>query len=311
MHGIARAARADLLAVADGVRPRVSAATYSIAEGLPSTECSSGGQPSAWKGRDGRLWFTTTRGVVVFDPRRMRENRVPPPVHVERRVADGQPLAADGRAQPGRGDLEFEYGALSLVNPAKVQFRYRLKGFDAACHEAGSRRVAYYTNVPPGRYRFRVIASNNDGVWNEEGATVNVELAPHFHQTRAFLALCVLGIAGVLVAGHHLRVRRLRSSERRLASLVDARTAELAAANEALGRLAVTDALTGLPNRRRALEFLDQQWRQAARAGQPMSVLMIDVDAFKAYNDSLGHQAGDECLRRVARARTRWRERAI
>ena len=127
----------------------------------------------AWKTRDGRVWFATIRGLVVVDPARIRINPQPPPVIIESVLADGEPVTSGQVAeiQPGRQRLEFHYTALSFLAPGKVRFKYRLEGFDEDWVEAGTRRVAYYTNIPPGTYRFRVIACNNDGVWNEAGAS--------------------------------------------------------------------------------------------------------------------------------------------
>src|SRR5262249_26515083 len=122
--------------------------------------------------RDGRLWFGTFNGVTSIDPRHMPTNTLPPPVHVEQVVADRKAYDPSGpiALPPLVRDLAIDYTALSLVAPEKMLFRYRLEGRDSDWQEAGNRRQAFYTDLAPGDYRFRVIASNNDGVWNEEGA---------------------------------------------------------------------------------------------------------------------------------------------
>src|SRR5262249_8616949 len=148
-------------------------------------------QPAATRTSDGRLWFATTKGVAVIDPHRLQANALPPPVVIERAVGDDEPLPLENglRVPPGRRKVEVQYTALSFVSPEKVRFRYILEGFDQAWTAAHERRAAYYTTLPPGRYRFRVTAANNDGVWNPEGASFEFQLLPRFHQTRTFQAL--------------------------------------------------------------------------------------------------------------------------
>jgi len=203
-------------------------------------------------------------------------------------------------APPGRGEIEIQYAALSFLEPERVRFRYRLEGFDQGWVDAGSRRVAYYTNMPPGAYVFRVIAANNDGVWNETGAAFPFELRPHFYRAAWFFALC--GVGALLLAGaiYRVRVQRLAAREQRLATLVSERTRELEEANQMLSRFSDLDAVTGIANRRQFDTCLDMEWRRVRRDGVPISLLMIDIDHFKGFNDTYGHQRGDDCLKTVA-----------
>ena len=150
---------------------------------------------------DGRLWFATQSSVAWLDPRRMRRNALPPPVHVTALTAGGRRRepAADQFALPeGTRALSISYTAPSLAVPERVRFRYRLVGIDTAWQEAGSRREAFYTNLGPGTYRFHVIAANDDGVWNTAGASLDVVIPPTFVQTSAFVALCATGAAGAV-----------------------------------------------------------------------------------------------------------------
>jgi signal transduction histidine kinase/ligand-binding sensor domain-containing protein len=213
-RGIVRVRKVDLDAFAQGGASPVPFTVYGVEDGMESADYSASYiQPTGAKTADGRLWFATTKGVAVIDPRRLQVNRLPPPVVIERVLSDDDPVPLEPGAQvaPGRKKFEFHYTALSFVSPEKVRFRYILEGLDPAWTGVHDRRTAYYTNLPPGRYRFRVAAANNDGVWNEEGASFAFELQPRFHQTRAFQGLV---LAALLLAGwtvHRLRVARMEA----------------------------------------------------------------------------------------------------
>jgi ligand-binding sensor domain-containing protein/signal transduction histidine kinase len=172
---------------------------YGTADGMNIRECSGSGHPAAWKLADGSLWFATLDGVSFIDPAHAPENRVPPPVVIEKVLVDDQVRGLDQELiiKPGANRLEFQYAGLSFVAPQKVQYRYRLQGFDHGWIEAGSRRAAFYTNLPPGSYRFQVMAANNDGVWNTAGASFGLRLLPHFYQTWWFYS--ALALAGLLL----------------------------------------------------------------------------------------------------------------
>src|SRR5476651_722416 len=174
---------------------------------------------------DGRLWFANSVSVQVFDPERLGRNTFPPPVHIEQVVADrtAYPAQRALRLPPLTRDLEINYVGLSFVAPQKVRFRYRLDGRDDTWQEPGTRRQAFYTDLRPGTYRFRVIASNNDGVWNEEGASLEIVIAPAWYQTRAFLVLSILLSALAVLVAYRLRMRQVA---RALTARFDERLAE-------------------------------------------------------------------------------------
>ena len=167
--------------------------------------------PNASTGPDGRLWFANASVVQVIDPDRLQGNTLAPPVHIEQLVADRNVLQmqSDLRLPPLTRDLQIDYTALSMVVPRKVQFRYRLDGHDTEWQQAGTRRQAFYTDLPPGGYRFHVTASNNDGVWNDAGASLAFSVMPKFYQTSWFTALCVMAAVGLLALLYVLRVRQL------------------------------------------------------------------------------------------------------
>jgi ligand-binding sensor domain-containing protein len=184
---------------------------FGATDGLRSRETATNSHPSAWRSRDGHLWFATPKGLVEVDPAHFPVNAVPPPVALERFAVDDGPLRATGtllRVEAGHVHFQFDYAGLSFTAPQKVRYRYMLEGFDRGWTEAGARRSAYYTNIPPGRYTFRVQAANNDGLWNTEGAALAFELRPHFYQTLWFYALLLAAAVGVVVLLLRLRLRR-------------------------------------------------------------------------------------------------------
>ena len=199
---------------------------FGTADGLHSRETANNSHPSAWRSRDGRLWFATAKGLVEVDPAHFPVNLVPPPVSLERFQVDdvAQPLrGADSRLRvaAGRVHFEFDYAGLSFVAPQKVRYRYMLEGFDRGWTDAGTRRTAYYTNIPPGRYTFRVQAANNDGLWNTTGAALSFELRPHFYQTLWFYALLLLALAGTVLL---VLKRRLYVAEREFKAVLGERS---------------------------------------------------------------------------------------
>ena len=227
--GIFRVAKKDLDDVAEERSKSIVCASFGKADGMPSNECVGRRQPSAWKGKDGRLWFSTIKGVVVIDPKKMRTNTQPPPVLIEALVAEGSFVRTSNIVTvPPRYDrFEIRYTALSFVASEKVEFQYCLEGFDARWITAGSRRIAYYTNVPSGTYTFRLRAGNNDGVWNTEGASMIVTVEPYFYRTWYFyvgLAL-LFGLFGA--AAYRTRMIGHRKRELELVTLVDERTRDL------------------------------------------------------------------------------------
>ena len=167
-------------------------------------------------GDDGRLWFATSNGVVWIDPERIARNPLPPPVSILSVKADGRRYepVLDVTLPLHPANLEIDYTALSLTIPERMRFRYRLEGVDEHWQDVGTRRTAYYGNLAPGRYRFQVIASNNDGVWNERGASLELVVPPAVHQTWWFRTLCVMAGLLLLWLLYLLRLRQLTAKRR-------------------------------------------------------------------------------------------------
>jgi signal transduction histidine kinase/ligand-binding sensor domain-containing protein len=212
-HGLFRVRRDPLNRVADGGTADLTVYHFDRSDGMGSSECIDDHQPSAWKSSDGRLWFATTYGVSVVDPSSLPFNDLPPQVVIEEALID------DRRAWPRPGDdsdsspielsvppdgarLEFHFTALSLSAPARNRFKFQLEGFDRTWEEAGTRRTAFYKRVPPGHYTFKVIASNNDGVWNKKAALLAVIVIPPWWQTTWFRSLAAT-FAGLVILGSY------------------------------------------------------------------------------------------------------------
>lgn len=208
--GLVRIQNTDLERAFEDPKAGLPARIFDLKDGLPG--------PASYKyradlavGGDGRVWIATTAGIAWLDPARLPLNTVPPPVTIRSVVVDGVKTGERTSLVLPRGarKLEIGYAALSLGVPERVRFRYRLEGVDADWVEAGARRQAFYTNLKPGKYVFRVRAANNDGVWNEQGASLTLDLPPTLVQSRLFLVLCAAVAAGLLVAAYQWRMRAL------------------------------------------------------------------------------------------------------
>lgn len=305
-RGIARLARADLDALDSGKRRHIEPHWFGKNDGMLSQQGNGASQTPAWRTQDGRMWFGTSNGVVVVNPGHERINTLAPPVAIERMLVDGKSVDPDhvGRIGPRADRIELHYAAMSYVAPAAVRYRYQLQGFDRDWVDAADGRVAYYTNLSPGDYVFRVIACNNDGVWNNAGASAAFTIVPNWYETWWFRTLVGLTVAGLLAIGYRLRVWRLHARQAELTREIAQHTEALRNANDELKRLAALDGLTRIANRGAFDQHLRVALADHAARQAPMAVLMCDVDAFKAYNDTYGHLAGDVTLTAVAGALT-------
>jgi signal transduction histidine kinase/ligand-binding sensor domain-containing protein len=242
MQGIFRVKLDDLNAFAEGRVSELNYRRFDGSDGMGSMECSGGLQPAAWRTRDNHLWFATIQGVAVVDPANLPLNSKPPPVvieevlvHVpqktgtsttgprdqnhasrdlwsERKLADSslkRPEQPEILVPPGAGRLEIHYTGLSFAAPQRVRFKYQMEGLDPDWVDAETRRVAYYPYLPPGHYRFRVSACNNDGIWNEAGTNLSFHVQPHWWQTIWFRAALVVLAGGLVLGLYESRIRRL------------------------------------------------------------------------------------------------------
>ena len=223
--GLVRIARNEVDAWVADPKRRIETTVWDADDGVrlhPVTPATF--RPPVAKSRDGKLWFQMgDEGVSVVDPHHLAANKLPPPVHIEQITADGKTYdASQGLRLPaGSRDLVFHFTALTLAEPDKVRFRVKLEGQDEGWRELVNQRQVHYTNLSPKQYRFRVLASNNSGVWNEEGALLDFSIEPTFYQTTWFRVACVALFLALLWAGYQFRVRQLRRQEKRLRDVIE------------------------------------------------------------------------------------------
>ena len=215
-QGMERASLADLNrcaeAAASSCDPHFK--RYTIADGLPTLELASAGSPVILRTPTGELWSTTRRGVAITDPEHLSINPVPPLVALERFLVDEASIPTNSapiNLQYGHTRFTIEYAALTFTTPSEVRYRYRLEGFDPGWIDAGSRRSATYTNLPPQAYEFRVQAANNDGIWSETGAVLRFRVIPPVYRRWWFLALVLIALAAITGLLYRLRLRRLHA----------------------------------------------------------------------------------------------------
>ena len=219
--GLVRIARPDMDAWTVAVdndrnsKRTIQVTVFDSSDGVRSRLGPGGYSPLVTKSSDGRIWFLPGDGVSVIDPRHLPFNTLPPPVHIEQITADRKNYDASSdesahrRLPPLVRDLEIDYTALSFVAPEKNRFRVKLEGWDRDWQDVGNRRQAFYNNLSPGNYRFRVTASNNSGVWNDAGTFLDFSIAPAYYQTTWFQATCVAALVLLLWALYQLRLRQL------------------------------------------------------------------------------------------------------
>jgi len=310
-QGIIRVAKATLNQNALNRSNQLSCIVYGRSDGLPSLECSSGYQPAAWRGQDGRLWFTTLKGAVSVQPADVHANQLPPPVVIEDVLLDGISLASAPDAgtsaenagiinlnheqrldiRPGKHRVEFQFTGISLVSSERVKFRYQLEGEDPSWIEAGSRRFAPYSYLPPGEYRFHVIACNSDGTWNNTGDSLRLKVWPHFYETlwfRVLASLLVIGVvSGVIRHTATLRLRRKMEQLERQHVLERERTRIAKDIHDDLGASLTLIAVLGdLAKKEKTGDRIEKMSGMAREAVKSLDEI---VWAVNPRNDTLAH----------------------
>ena len=212
-HGLFSVSKSDLNTYAAGHAQSVSVISYGTSDGLQVNQFTGAGHPTVWRDQEQTLWFATANGLVALDKKHTSPNRVAPPVTLTSVMLDDR-VSEPGQnfvIGPGLSRITFEYAGLSFVAPQKVTFKYRLLGFDQKWIEAGTRRVAYYTNLSPGKYQFEVLARNSDGIWSDSPASVMFRLEPRFYRRWWFLLLSVCTFSALIYSAYRWRVREVQS----------------------------------------------------------------------------------------------------
>jgi diguanylate cyclase (GGDEF)-like protein len=307
--GIYKVSKKELNDYAEGRAKAIHSLVYGTADGLRSSECNFAADPAAWRGKGGRLWFPTTAGIASVDPKHSQTINAEPSPLIESVEFNqhAKPFYNGVKAGPGGGDLEVQFTAPDFVAPERIRFRYRLNGSDSDWVAAGNRRMAMYTKLAPGNYRFEVQAADATHGWSTNAAGLRIELKPLFWQTTWFKVLGAVILLCAAAALYWLRIHFLLVQNKLLEERVQSRTTELQRAlqaaedaGRALHEQATKDGLTGLWNRRSIFELLGKELPRTHRAQLPISVLMADLDHFKSINDTYGHQVGDRVLQVVA-----------
>ena len=277
-RGICRINKKELNDYAAGRIGYFSTMIFGKKDGLKVRQSNGGSQPSCWKSKDGRLWFSMAKGVAVLDPGNLKTNTIPPSVVVQHLLADNREIrfAQGGVLDAGVTRIEFRYAALSFVSPQDVTFQYMLEGYDKTWVSARNARSVTYTNIPPGRYTFKVIAANEDGTWNFNGAFASFTLRPYFYQTTLFTICLVLVVVGGAGVAYSLRTRRLIRRTHELESTVTRRTDEIVRQKDALERANkdLSDLLKELEEKSKQLEVARIR---AEEANQTKSAFLANV----------------------------------
>ncbi|MBI4903945.1 MAG: hypothetical protein HY820_09940 [Acidobacteria bacterium] len=286
--GLHRVKKQDLNAFAAGRQTLLISTRFGRTDGMINVECRYSGQPTGIKAKDGKLWFPTMDGLAVLDPLAAQVNVHPPPVVIEEAEVDGRSVGGGAATlTPAESRLDIQYTALSFIKSNQIRFRYRMEGLDPDWIEAGARRTAYYTRIPPGNYTFRVIAANSDGVWNTDGARLSVTVLPPFYRTWWFQALASFSVLSLLAIAWRYRVSQLERmqaiqqafSRELIASQEEERKRIAAELHDSLGqRLIIVKNLT--------LLFLRAQGEEAASTGKLKAIEEISAEAALAIDET-------------------------
>ncbi len=275
--------------------PRLTYTLYQEEEGMKSSDCAASAQPAVLKDSKGLLWYPTTEGVAIIDPYQIKNNYKLPLVVVKRILADTIEYLPQGKViqlPAGTNKIEIDFAALSFLAPTRIQYRYRLLGssYSEKWVEAGNKRDTYYTNLPPGSYRFEVQAANNDGLWNEQSTEIQFYITPFFYQTYWFYAFVILGVLALGFLTYYWRVQALEKSKKVLEEIINKRTHEILSQYEQItqqaSELETLNQIVQIINREVQFEnvlhaLLEQGLRLFSQSNQSLFLLRVpETDTF-------------------------------
>ena len=228
-QGLFRIHKKQLDEFAAGVIDAVTSEVFGKGDGLKTNEFNGGVQTAGWKSQDGKIWFPSKQGVAAIDPERIRKNVTPPLIEVEDVLIDGKALSIEESIElpPNMDRIAIRYAGITLVSPEKVRYQYQLIGEDNTWVDAGNGRTAYYTNLDPGDYEFKVRAQNSDGIWSQNAASFSFYREPYMHQTLWFRLTCICFFAMMILGWVRWRMAELRSQKQVLEQMVNERTLNL------------------------------------------------------------------------------------
>ncbi len=313
-RGIYRVNRQALNDFADGKIQTVTSVAYGVKDGMADAECNGGRSPAGFKSRkDGTLWFPTQKGIAVVNPIALPVNTQPPNVAIENCLLDGKEVACDDiKILPENDSFEIKYTGLSFNKPEQIKFKYKLEGLDENWIDAGTRRRAFFTHLPPGEYSFRVAAANVDGVWNDAGASLKITVKPPFYRMFWFLALCAILVISLISVIFNLRIKNLEKmraaqeefSRKLLESQENERQRIAAELHDSLGQdlLIIKNwALIGLKNGQDSSKQLGEISEMASQAIDEVREIAYNLRPF--HLDELGlTKAIESMLERVSKS---------
>lgn len=307
-----------------GKKDSVSYRLFKEEDGMTAGECNGGSQPSMIKAADGTIWVPTISGVATIDPDRLEILIEIPPVKITGAVIDNsKTVDLKGKREinipAGTRSVEFLYTSLFFSHPQKVEFEYKLDGFESSWNKAGKRRSATYTNISPGSYRFQVKAYLSDSPENSSSGTIAAEFKPFFYQDQRFRAFVGALLLLIILAAYNMKMRIHKMREKELTEIVSRRTEELVKANEKLKESILKDPMTGLCNRRYLFEIEQPRFErklftqkknsetsenEEIRIPEPedkvTGLFLIDINKLKKINEKFGYDFGDRLLVRFS-----------
>ncbi|MGM0509256.1 MAG: ligand-binding sensor domain-containing protein, partial [Fusobacteriota bacterium] len=299
--------------------------SFNVADGLQGTDFT---MRSGIKSED-KLYFGGLNGFNVLSPENIKKNTYKPPVVLTLLTQNGHPINLDKNLNNlkklelnwDKNNLEFEFAALNYIQNEENQYAYKLEGFDEKWNHIGNKRYGKYTNIPDGNFILKIKASNNDDLWNNSGVKINITVAPPFWREGWFKIIITIILFLMIYLVYKLKLASIKKHNQRLEKMVQKRSKDLIRKNKELEftknkleekrcklenalkkvkKLSITDSLTGLPNRRFMMEKFKKEVARYQRNKEIFSIVMTDIDKFKNFNDTYGHEAGDYVLKKVS-----------